>query len=271
MKNSHRQDSVEDFMSWYFNPIIFRMIMKRHRKMLPYRKLLQLLSFKHMYLRHSPYFLEWISFSARICNDSLYIRRQSIFIPSINTQTNAWGRYICPHIYIQKGSGKECSYHAGSTYSPIKKGLMNCRFCRTEFQIDFKMMNGVCLFMFLTIWKDLGQGRLHLDYDWQSHINTGDNKFASEVDFELGSLCSAFEQGRFRYDSIISPADVDDLIRIYWTYSENADQWRQEDAWKFFYNNHHHNGYTDDYHSSYGSKARYFLRNVSLLKDSGSS
>lgn len=46
--------------------------------------------------------------------------------------------------------------------------VMQCRCCRSEFQIDFKQFDGYGSAMYLNKWLDLGQGPL--EYDCQSHL-----------------------------------------------------------------------------------------------------
>ncbi|KAH8803345.1 hypothetical protein F5884DRAFT_756628 [Xylogone sp. PMI_703] len=156
----------------------------------------------------------------------------SLQATQIDTNSNSeassiWQILICPHVHLEEGGGTRCvnayldptsPYHP----TPLSKGLEKCRFCATEFRVDFKNINGSCLSMFVTTWKNLGQGVSHLDPDWQRHIDKSGSMNFSELDLELGSLCSTFEQRRFRFDSIISPKEAEDMMRIYWAHSRGS-------------------------------------------------
>lgn len=82
---------------------------------------------------------------------------------------------------------------------------MRCACCHTEFRIDFKEYEGVGTAVFITKWKDFGQGRSFLDPKWQ---NQTDWKGGEEVEFERGSICAAFEgqpSSKFEFEGLISP------------------------------------------------------------------
>ncbi|KAH8800476.1 hypothetical protein F5884DRAFT_891498 [Xylogone sp. PMI_703] len=242
MKSSHEKDKIDDYISWYFNPIIFRMIMKRKRQMRPYKELLDSLLAKEIIYCPNPFGLQWNSFSARVSNGRLLTRSHTITMPSL-TNLNDWNMHICPHIFIgSPGGATRCSYYVRSVDSPgsarqpapLHKGLIKCQFCRTEFRVDFNIARGVCLTMFVTTWKDLGQGKSHLDHDWQSHIDIEEQNVPPKVDFELGSICSAFERGSFKFNSVISPSEIKDMAGIYWAYSESGMDKHINKAWERF-------------------------------------
>lgn len=187
MKHSHEIDETDMWISWYFNAVIFRMAMKRQRQMRPYEHLLNLLSSKFLKLPSEPSYQICRSSSARIHDNTLLIRNQTIYAPSVKELAYDWWSWVYPRIYIKQGNETRRSYRKQQTWQSIllRKGLVKYRFCRTEFRIDFKKINGVWFFMFITVWKDHGQGKSHLDRDWQSHVKGARQKVCSRVEFEL--------------------------------------------------------------------------------------
>ncbi|PVH88958.1 hypothetical protein DL98DRAFT_377805, partial [Cadophora sp. DSE1049] len=65
----------------------------------------------------------------------------------------------------------------------------------TEFRIDFDDLGEFGTGVFFTKWQDIGEGRSYLDPKWQHHIDHIDRDEAmwEKEDFELGSLCTAYE------------------------------------------------------------------------------
>jgi hypothetical protein len=90
-------------------------------------------------------------------------------------------------------------------------GLTQCNCCLTEFRLDFKVIGGSKA-IFVTRWKDLGNGNSLLDYKWQFHGSPRDMPTRS-ARLEKGSIFAAFEQDtEFQFDSLISPTNEKDLL-----------------------------------------------------------
>jgi hypothetical protein len=77
---------------------------------------------------------------------SIYISRKSFVTTPTTFIHNPPYATICPHIKLR------ASMHN------IGFGAGRCQDCRTEYRIDFKFYDGKGLVMFLTRWKDLGDG-----------------------------------------------------------------------------------------------------------------
>ncbi|KAH8821732.1 hypothetical protein F5884DRAFT_100958 [Xylogone sp. PMI_703] len=229
-RKSYIADLTNSFMSNYFNPIIFRMLMKEYQNNRPYQGLLKHLSSKELTIGPVNGII-WTYFYAKIHGNRLLVRCQTINMPS-STDTYTQGgnrcRRVCPHISmlnrrLQIGRSQPDPYTHLCHDKPVR--LMKCKYCFTELQLDFKKIDTVRKSMFLTVWKDLGEGKSHLDPVWQSHILRRCDP--PKVNFELGSISSAFEQDEFKFDSVISRSEEADLMEIDKAlYSKNASRAR---------------------------------------------
>jgi hypothetical protein len=70
--------------------------------------------------------------------------------------------------------------------------LIQCRYCLTEFRIDFQQLDKGNSIMVFTKWQDLGEGKSPLDYKWARHLNN-ENLDWQRIEFRRGSVCAAFE------------------------------------------------------------------------------
>lgn len=191
-----------------FSFVIFQMTMKRHRQGLDPSSLLNFLSFTTITLFEKDY-TEQYSTSIRIIADSLLFRQQQIFmIPSTQPCLLPKDLKVCPHIRL-------CTRRTESTLTSkvyrVGEGGMQCKYCMTEFRIDYRMYEDQGTAMFITKWMDLGQGRSPMDWQWQSHISELWGDLCSRTArFELGSICARFEGKEFtefKFDSLLTPQD----------------------------------------------------------------
>ena len=74
-----------------------------------------------------------------------------------------------------------------------------CRFCASEFRIDFKDLGKDGVAMVFTIWKNLGEGISPRDRLWTNHVDIGCwvryCEYRKGICFEGGSICTMFEKG----------------------------------------------------------------------------
>jgi hypothetical protein len=112
---------------------------------------------------------------------SLFIREQKKFMISLTQKPLASHVSlfnICPHLEFISVEGFKGYWIPQTTTATCDepedceggKGISQCEYCFTEFQIDFKHVEGCGDAMFFTRWLDLGEGRSPLDSKWQSHV-----------------------------------------------------------------------------------------------------
>jgi hypothetical protein len=208
-----------------FSFTVFQMAMKLHRQGLDCSKLLNLLSYKTR-TRFRYGYVEQRTALTQIVAGSLFIREQRIFmIPPTRPILNPWVLYfvICPHfpfISIQTFDRYMDIIQTAHWDEPKDnqngEGIMQCKYCLTEFRIDFKSFGGRGNAMFITRWQDLGEGRSPLDHKWQSHVDGRKGGDQRPVEFDRGSICAAFEQEehfRFKFDSLLTLQNKKELCR----------------------------------------------------------
>jgi hypothetical protein len=232
-RRRHLPLTVEDGSSYYihdrFSFTVFQMAMKVYRQGLDCSKLFKLLSYRTTTLVwHGPRgYVEQRMALARIVAGSLLMRQQLIFIiPPSRSIPVPWVPYftICPHFLFPaedhidryREHTIQVEHWDASKDFPKWEGMMQCRYCLTEFRIDFKKCGRHCTAMFVTRWMDLGEGRSPLDPRWASHVRVDGRTSQVPVNFERGSICAAFEQqeySRFEFDSLLTPQDWKRLLR----------------------------------------------------------
>ncbi|KIM95456.1 hypothetical protein OIDMADRAFT_59922 [Oidiodendron maius Zn] len=177
------------------------MAMKLYRQGSDYSKLLKLLSHQsENYVDSSYSTMEKRSASSKVVAGSMFIREQRRFMmPPIQPITisrniilsicrhilfSSWGYYGHRDIMDIVRRRESRSYQNG-------KRLIKCKYCFTEFRIDFKEFGKRGNAIYVTKWQDLGHGLSPLDPKWQGHILK--DRLCKRVKFQLGSICSAFE------------------------------------------------------------------------------
>lgn len=186
-----------------FSSVLFQMALKRHRQGFEHSEPLNLWPYPTS-MKHSPYgFIEQSTSSAKIVNGSLLSREQTIYtifdaspIPLPDMAIYP----ICPH-YVFSGTGDfdndYCSPLLRDQWAdPLDhkqwKGLISCAFCYTEFRIDFRAYGMSSTAVFVTVWKDFGQGVSLSDPKWQCHT-TNDWGELEHPRLMRGSICAAYE------------------------------------------------------------------------------
>jgi len=154
---------------------------------------------------------------SRIIDGSLYLRNSNVSISRCPTKegklSTKAGRNIevCVHLRVvslrihdaddtlyfgldisNTGRRNDRYYNGGVLYQ--------CKFCTTEFRVDFKELGELGHAIFITRWKDLGEGRSRSDPRWRCHlkpIRPGGEITWERVSFEAGSICARFEGDGF--------------------------------------------------------------------------
>ena len=207
------------FIHKEFSSSIFDMTMKRYRQGSEYSDLLDLLSLKTITYSRSGY-VEQRTAAAKLIDGSLIVREQKTFmIPATQPIPFPWDANfaICPHISFFTIEHLN-RYLRGIRVSDwkIQKGYLNgervmrCRYCRSEYQIDFKQFGRHGNAMYVTKWLDLGQGPL--EYNGRNHRNVPER----QIEFDSGSICDAFEgRGQLDFDSdaVLNSKDRKKLFR----------------------------------------------------------
>ncbi|PVH80348.1 hypothetical protein DL98DRAFT_654755 [Cadophora sp. DSE1049] len=202
-----RWEQMWSNIEWYFHKgfsiVAFEMAVKQHRQGLDTSRLLGLLSSEARTYQKDGYVEEHRAL-ARVVDNCLIMRDQrTCFMPASHQEPlPRKGRFIiCPHFTLSMYSMEtlnrlsdqfEGSDSPGPQACRPGTGLIPCRYCHTELQVDFRTLGEFGTGVSITTWKDAG-GSL-LDDKWRGHIG-------SEVDmvpFDRGSICSAFENEDYR-------------------------------------------------------------------------
>jgi hypothetical protein len=203
---------------------VFEMTMKRYRQGSDYSDLLDLLSLKTYTTHYRRGYVEQRRAAAKVINGSLIVREQKVFmIPATQPIPFPWDAsfIICRHIlfWTIKDLNRYLR-HIGVSDWKIQKGylerVMRCRYCRSEYQIDFKHFGKRGNAMYVTKWLDLGQGPL--DNNCRSTLNADDIPRRT-IHFDSGSIRAAFE-GRWQFDfdsdAVINSKDRKELFKKSW-------------------------------------------------------
>jgi hypothetical protein len=183
------------------------MTMKLYRQGLDYSRLLKLLSHQTQTYSKRGY-VEHYTASSKIVAGSLFIRQQKRFTTTQRITTlRDISFVICPHTRFSSLKVRnEYRDITNRTYWKESHGrLIKCKYCLTEFQIDFKEFRKQGNAIYFTKWQDLGQGVSPLDYKWQSHVGESDRLW-KRVKFDRGSIYTAFEgkeHVEFEFNSLI--------------------------------------------------------------------
>lgn len=208
-----------------FSFTVFQMAMKLHRQGLDCSKLLSLLSYKTETHFQDGY-VEQCTALTQIVAGSLFIREQRIFmIPPTQPIPIPWDLHfvICPHFpfisirtFDRYGDIIQTAHWDEPKDNQNGEGIIQCKYCLTEFRIDFKSFGGHGNAMFVTRWQDLGDGRSPLDHKWQSHVGGHKRGDWLPVEFDRGSICAAFEQKehfKFEFDSLLTLQNKKELFK----------------------------------------------------------
>jgi hypothetical protein len=149
----------------------------------------------------------------------LFPARQEVIVPRIKFMD------VCPHLRFNCSSSMGIRQKMACRVShwensernlncPICSGLVQCKTCPTEFQINTKNFpkHGMCLV--LTRWMDLGEGRTLSDPTYASHVSHkhDSNYQYVRVPFEAGSLKAAYEGERPDLRNFLTPRHTFELL-----------------------------------------------------------
>lgn len=191
---------------------VFQMTMKLYRQGLDYSRLLKLLSHQTQTYSERGY-IEHCTASSKIVAGSLFIRQQKRFTTTQRITTlRDISFVICPHtrfsslkVVNKYRDIKNLTYWKESHGYQNRNRLIKCKYCLTEFQIDFKEFGKQGNAIYFIKWQDLGHGVSPLDHKWQSHIGVRDRPW-KRVKFDRGSIYTAFEGKEhieFEFNSLI--------------------------------------------------------------------
>jgi hypothetical protein len=206
-----------------FSSTVFEMTMKRYRQGSEYSDLLDLLSLKTT-THYGLGYMEQRTAAAKLIDGGLVVREQKTFmIPATQPIPFPWDASfaICPHIsfFTIKDLNRYLRDIRVSDWKTQKGYLtrarvVRCRYCRSEYQIDFKQFGIRGNAMYVTKWLDLGQGPL--EYNCRSHLSNSDGLPWRQIKFDSGSICAAFEGTRqfdFDSDAIINSKERKKLFK----------------------------------------------------------
>ncbi|KAH8802453.1 hypothetical protein F5884DRAFT_471749 [Xylogone sp. PMI_703] len=216
---------------YFFSFIISRMALRQFRQgQNDVGYYLKLLSSKELRLCNVST-IEWSSSLAKICQNQLFIRRQTIWTPS-PTETNfSWLKNLCAHIqmgrsykdiHVYFSDRRSPSRKTISKFAPHRKGkndqIFQCRYCYTEFHIGFEKLDNKSLSMVCTTWHGFGEGRSGCDPKWEGHINehfSFDPEHIEKIHFQPGSIKTTFQQkSGAEANPLITTSERRDLLKI---------------------------------------------------------
>lgn len=206
-------------MCFNFSSTVFQMVMKRHRQGADCSSLLALFSYQAMPC--GSYVVKYKEL-ARIVNGSLLQRSQRMYLwhsPMDMPSSLRLDLWACHHNtnfnntevdgWIGRITGRRLAHwdepQSGSTCG----GLLQCRYCTTEYRIDFKDLGEAGVAIFFTKWHNHGEGISPEDHLWRCHLMAERGTWWKEVYFPAGSICAAFEGGeKFEFDSLLNVREL---------------------------------------------------------------
>jgi hypothetical protein len=161
---------------------------------------------------------------SKIVDGSVFIRVQySYLIPCgqfPHIPPNTHGR-VCPHTSIQDLDALVLGHVINGVEKPYtrRSGLIQCRYCPTEYQLDLQEGRHYGALIIITNWLDLGEMRVSTDFKLQSHLTTTLGQAPQMVPAEMetylqapGSIRDSFERTENgNLDPFSSPKETDDL------------------------------------------------------------
>jgi hypothetical protein len=199
---------TDEKIHFAFSFTVFSMRMKLYRQGLDPSRLLKLMSRESKKHRYDNVVEKRTAFS-KIVAGSMFIREQRIFMmpPTHPVMIPKYTIVRCEHMGIYESlPASDVSFLTkwieSRNYQDGSR-LSRCKYCFTEFRIDFKELGRRGNALYVTKWQDLGQGVSPLDPKWQSHIL--ERQPYKRVKWKLGSIFSAFEgkeHVEFEFDSL---------------------------------------------------------------------
>ena len=180
----------------------FQMAMKYYRQGRSYSRMLDFLSVSTCDLPGS------YSVLPRIVHGSLLLRQQHRVVTAPNQRLPSSSHfYVCPHFRLaldvisdrgwdvrdRNWGGRRLPRHINLLDPRYRSELIQCRYCVTEFRLDFQLFDKGNSIIVFTKWQDLGEGKSPLDYKWACHLYN-DNIEWQPKEFRRGSICAAFER-----------------------------------------------------------------------------
>ena len=142
---------------------------------------------------------------AAIVANEFYVRFQyRVAIPSSKDFGCIELYAICPHIHSLDSKNPmapiiKCLLNHRNTASCEKcKGLRQCRFCTTEFEVQISQCRATGHVLEITSWKNFGAGRSPDDPKWAQHVRSPRIPCLHAAKFSPGSIKSAFESEKHK-------------------------------------------------------------------------
>lgn len=142
---------------------------------------------------------------ARIVDDTFILRWETkILIGASVTfdDVRRIGLRICPHLWSYHYNNLlfktiACRFgHAETGTCNDCTGLIQCRFCPTEFELSQHSLGPQAYVLVLTVWRNFGSGRSSKDPRWRRQVRDKQNNDLNEpapLEFPPGSIRSAFD------------------------------------------------------------------------------
>jgi hypothetical protein len=153
---------------------------------------------------------------AIICPHIAAVRGRVIFLNSNRVEYRMF--YKIDGKEVEAGPGvkkRDCgAYSRVRDISITSSGLIQCKYCATEFRVDSiavgKRKTGRAFI--ITRWKDLGKGDSVDDPTWSAHVTEGT---MVRTHFMPGSICAAFEgEGEVRLSSLLTQKEQSRLLKF---------------------------------------------------------
>lgn len=193
-----------------FSSVTFQMLMKQHLQGRDCTELLEMLPppnrisfYEHWEtkVKHR----KQLSGLARIVDGTLLYRAQIVFSEEGSGKlTTRVPVRVCVHrtvkydndgAYLEEWPEK-WPRNSSDYLVELGTGLHQCTYCYTEYSVQLLQENDTEVTLYVTIWKDFGEGEVVDTLKWRGHTRNHYYRVAynmERVDFHPGSICSMFE------------------------------------------------------------------------------
>jgi hypothetical protein len=233
-----------------FSAVLFKMAMKRYRQKHDYTEILELMSPKG-YISCLAGYPRLSETKCITVEGSLMQRLQNVLVspdPSkwCNSGINDPQLKICPHLKAKQSriglrivelnpADPQTHHNRLMSWRFIKSfvlssancGVQSCRFCKTDYRIDFKDYPRGGQAVFFTWWKDLGAWSDGENY--LRHIK-GDGSFPARSSPRSGEVATKFEgDAEYAFDSLMTAENEKELCNAQKKRRENE---RKSASWE---------------------------------------
>ncbi|KIM94493.1 hypothetical protein OIDMADRAFT_35039 [Oidiodendron maius Zn] len=228
-----QNNDIKIYVPYYFHDkfsfTVFQMTMKLYRQGLDYSKLLNILSAKTTTTPGLGYVVQCLS-SAQIIGGSLFYRRQKIYLMPPNYPVPKFldhPDFICRHWSPRPKNPQVEAFRdviENRAWNKIKdlrklEKLKSCLYCHSEYRYDFAHLGKKGNAVFITQWRNLGEGRSPMDPQWLKHTHYFSHFNREPVCYTPGSIYAKFESEEhfeFDYNAVSTPQDRKALFSMYY-------------------------------------------------------